>query len=113
MAAPRARCEDLWVAKPFVPAFPSATQGVSVAIATGVVLILAAVSWVPHFGQAFVSNRIAIQMLLCTYRLCRLGAAFPCWHFSSRGKQRTILQTDTVTWVGIEAQFIRDHAQLI
>ncbi len=38
--------------KPFVPALPSATQGVSAAIAAGVVLILAAVSWVPHLPNS-------------------------------------------------------------
>ena len=38
--------------EPFVPALAFATQGVSVAIAVGVVLILAAMSWVPHLPNS-------------------------------------------------------------
>jgi len=43
-----ARCEDVRVAREFALARLSPMQGVNVAIATGLILALAAVCWVPH-----------------------------------------------------------------
>jgi hypothetical protein len=47
-----ARCEDVQVAKAFALARLSPMQGVNVVIATGVVLTLAAVCWVPHLPDS-------------------------------------------------------------
>lgn len=52
VATPIARCEDVWVTKASALARLSAAQGVNSAIAAGVVLVLAAVGWLPHLPDS-------------------------------------------------------------
>lgn len=52
MATAIARCEDVRVTHPSAFARPSDSQGVNLAIAGGIILVLAAVSWVPHLSAS-------------------------------------------------------------